>query len=299
MISEDKKILVTGGLGFIGSHLVDELISIGCKNITVIDDLSSESSSKSYMRSEARYILRDIIEIPSIDLGSFDIVFHLAALARLQPSFIDPARYFEVNSLATLYLLDFLRKNNSDAKVVYAGSSTAFGGPLLNPYAFAKHTGEDICRLFSKNYGISTVITRFFNVYGDRQPITGEYATVIGKFEQQFLAGESLTVVGDGIQRRDFTHVSDIVFGLISLATDTYCGEIFSLGTGKNYSLFDVASAFNSNIRFISERPGEARETLADISEIKHKTSWYPKINLMEYIAKFKKSKSKQSIILN
>ena len=292
MIDTNNKVLVTGGLGFVGSHLVDALISTGCKNITVIDDLSSESSSESYMRSEVKYIIRDIIEIPSMDLEKFDIAFHLAALARLQPSFIDPCRYFEVNSLATLYLLDFLRKNNPKAKVVYAGSSTAFGGPLLNPYAFAKHTGEDICRLFSENYNMNTAVARFFNVYGKRQPITGEWATVIGKFQQQYVNKESLTVVGDGTQKRDFTHISDIVSGLICLSSGDHKGEVFSLGTGQNHSLFDVAFAFNDNIRFIPPRPGEATETLADISAMTSCTSWMPKVNLMEYITKFKEENS-------
>jgi len=291
MIDVDKKILVTGGLGFVGSNLVDELISLGCKNITVIDDLSSESSSKTYMRSKVNYFLRDIVEMPDLesDLEAFDVVFHLAALARLQPSFENPMRYFKVNSLATFYLLDYLRRNNPKAKVVYAGSSTAFGGPLLNPYAFAKHTGEDICRLFSKNYGINTAVARFFNVYGKRQPITGEWATVIGKFEQQSLNSEPLTVVGDGTQRRDFTHISDIVSGLIFLANGNHSGEVFSLGRGENHSIIDVAKAFDSNIKFIPPRPGEARETLADISAMQSSTGWYPKINLLDYIEVFKK----------
>ena len=289
MISNNNKVLVTGGLGFVGSHLVDTLVSMGCKNITVIDDLSSESSSESYMRPEVKYIIRDIVDIPNMDLEKFDTVFHLAALARLQPSFTDPCRYFEVNSLATLYLLDFLRKNNPKAKVVYAGSSTAFSGPLLNPYAFAKHTGEDACRLFSENYNMNTAVARFFNVYGDRQPTTGEWATVIGKFEKQYTNKESLTVVGDGTQRRDFTHISDIVSGLICLSEGNHKGEVFSLGTGTNHSLFDVAYAFDDNIRFIPPRPGEATVTLADISAMTENTSWLPQINLMDYIEKFKK----------
>jgi len=291
MIDKDKKILVTGGLGFVGSNLVDELISFGCKDITVIDDLSSESSSSSYMRSGVKYFERDIVDLPIMEkeLKNFDVVFHLAALARLQPSFSDPTRYFQVNSLATFYLLDYLRRNNPEAKVVYAGSSTAFGGTLLNPYAFAKHTGEDICRLFSKNYDMNTAVARFFNVYGPRQPITGEWATVIGKFEQQYLNGEPLTVVGDGTQKRDFTHISDIISGLICLANGNHKGEIFSLGTGQNYPLFEVAFAFKDNIKFIPPRPGEAKETLADISAMTNATDWKPESNLMEYIAKFKK----------
>ena len=291
MINFNKKILVTGGLGFVGSNLVDRLISLGYKDITVIDDLSSESSSSSYMRDEVKYFIRDIVDFPNMEseLESFDFVFHLAALARLQPSFGNPARYFKVNSLATFYLLDYLRRNNPEAKVVYAGSSTAFGGPLLNPYAFAKHTGEDACRLFSKNYGMNTAVARFFNVYGERQPITGEWATVIGKFEQQSLKSEPLTVVGDGTQRRDFTHISDIVSGLICLVDGNHNGEVFSLGRGENHSIIEVANAFGGNIKFIPPRPGEARETLADISAMQSSTDWKPKTNLLEYIAEFKK----------
>ena len=168
------------------------------------------------------------------------------------------------------------------------GSSSAFGGPKLNPYAFAKYIGEELCDLYSKVYNLSTVTARFFNVYGERQPVTGPYATVIGIFENQVRENTPLTVTGDGTQRRDFTHVDDIVSGLVSLSKKEWKGEMFQLGTGVNYSINEVAGYFSDNVIYIPKRPGEARVTLADIEPIKNAVGWSPAINLKEYILKLK-----------
>ena len=277
-----SKILVTGGLGFVGSHLVDSLIDKG-HDVTVIDNLCSESSSRDYIRKGASYLIEDIREIDSLDLSrDFDVVYHLAALARIQPSFKNPVKYFSIDALGTCKVLEFARK--CGAKLVYAGSSSAYGGPKLNPYAFAKYTGEELCRMYSDVYGLSTVIARFFNVYGDRQPISGPYATVVGVFEGQTLNGTPMTITGNGEQRRDFTHYSDIVSGFEALAKNDFSGEIFQLGTGVNYSINELAGFFGGDKEYIDARPGEAKITLADYSEMQKQTGWEPRTKLEDYV---------------
>lgn len=142
--------------------------------------------------------------------------------------------------------------------------------------------------MYSKVYGVSTVSARFFNVYGERQPVSGPYATVVGIFEKQTLDGQPLTITGNGEQRRDFTHVDDIVSGLVSLSEGQYTGEVYQLGTGTNYSINDLADMFGGEKKYIPARPGEAWETLADISKTVKDTGWLPEISLDTYIKDFK-----------
>ena len=278
------KILVTGGLGFVGSHLVDELLKDEKNKITVIANLCSESSSRDYIREEVEYWIDDIRNINSRKYiqEDFDVIYHLAALARIQPSFKDPLTYLSIDAMGTASVCEYAR--NCGARLIYAGSSSAYGGPMLNPYAFAKYTGEQTCEMYSEVYDTSTVIARFFNVYGDRQPTTGPYATVVGVFEEQRKSNQQLTVTGDGSQRRDFTHVSDIVSGLIALSARDWKGRIFQLGTGVNYSIAELASMFGGKIKYISRRPGEAMSTCADISSMETATGWRPKVSLTSYV---------------
>ena len=271
-----EKILVTGGLGFVGSHLVDSLASSG-HEVTVIDNLCSESSSRNYMREDVRYWIDDVRNINSYkyDSEEFDVVYHLAALARIQPSFRDPLTYLSIDIMGTSNVLEYARRKGS--RFVYAGSSSAYAGPMLNPYAFAKYTGEQACEMYNKVYGMSVVTARFFNVYGDRQPTSGAYATVVGVFEGQKDSGKNLTVTGNGEQRRDFTHISDIVSGFELLGKSSYSAEIFQLGTGKNHSINELANMFGGDIEYIPSRPGEAWTTLADPSEMREATGWAAK----------------------
>jgi UDP-glucose 4-epimerase len=280
-------ILVTGGLGFVGSHLVDSLASDSSHNITVMDNLVSESSSREYMRDNVDYWIDDIRNINTHKyIGEkFDLVYHLAALARIQPSFKDPISYISTDVMGTTHVLEFARR--SSAKVVYAGSSSAYAGPMLNPYAFAKFTGEQVCDLYHNVYGMSTVTARFFNVYGHRQPRTGPYATVVGVFEDKMLTGDVLPVTGDGNQKRDFTHVSDIVTGFEELGKETWSAEVFQFGTGKNYSINELANMFGGEIEYIPPRPGEARDTLADVKEAKNDIGWSSVYTLEEYITRW------------
>ena len=280
-------ILVTGGLGFVGSHLVDSLASDSSHSVTVMDNLVSESSSREYMRDNVVYWIDDIRNINTHKYAGekFDLIYHLAALARIQPSFEDPISYISTDVMGTTHVLEFARR--SRAKVVYAGSSSAYAGPMLNPYAFAKFTGEQVCDLYHNVYGMSTVTARFFNVYGPRQPRTGPYATVVGVFEDKMLTGDALPVTGDGNQRRDFTHVSDIVTGFEELGKETWSAEVFQFGTGKNYSINELANMFGGEIEYIPRRPGEARDTLADVKEVKNGIGWSAIHTLENYTAEW------------
>lgn len=277
-------ILVTGGLGFVGSHLVDHLAANSKNSVTVIDNLCSESSSKNYMRKNVKYIIDDVRNLSSIRYAEldFDIIYHLAALARIQPSFKDPMKYLSIDIMGTSHVCELARRCN--AKIVYAGSSSAFGGPMLNPYAFAKYTGEQVCEMFSQVFGLKCSIARFFNVYGERQPTTGAYATVVGVFEKQYSKKKPLTVTGTGNQRRDFTHVSDIVTGLEKMSQDKGSCEMYQLGTSKNYSINELANFFGSSIDYIEKRPGEAWITLADNKKAKDNLGWEPATSLPDYI---------------
>ncbi len=282
------RVLVTGGLGFVGSHLVDYLVDVEkVKGVVVIDNLSSESSSRDYMRDDVTYWIDDIANLNTYRYSGekFDVIYHLAALARIQPSFKDPLKYLSIDMMGTAHVCEMARSSKS--KLVYAGSSSAFGGPMLNPYAFAKFTGEQCCEMYSKVYGISTVSARFFNVFGDRQPVSGPYATVVGIFEKQTLEKTHLTITGNGEQRRDFTHVDDIVTGLVALSKKEYEGDVYQLGTGTNYSINDLADLFRGEKKYIPSRPGEAWETLADISKTVKDTGWLPTVSLDTYVKDF------------
>lgn len=289
-----KNVLVTGGLGFVGSNLVKTLKTTNQYNITVIDNLSSPSSNIKYKEEGVSYIIDSILNLDKIkykDLN-FDIIFHLAGLARIQPSFKDPVSYFENNTLGTVKICDLAKR--CGAKIVYAGSSSAYAGPKKNPYAYTKYEGEEICKLFSQLFDVSTVTARFFNVYGDRQPIKGQYATVVGIFQRQYCAGEHLTITGDGEQRRDFTHVNDIVNGLIELSKSEFKGDIYNLGTSNNFSINELAGMFKCETTYIPARPGEARESLADISKTRE-LGWEPKESLESYVKDFTTNNQRSS----
>tara|TARA_R110002012_G_scaffold15562_5_gene61704 strand:+ start:8037 stop:8903 length:867 start_codon:yes stop_codon:yes gene_type:complete len=281
-----QNVLVTGGLGFVGSNLVKILKKEGNYNITVIDNLCSNSSNRNYQEEGVEYIIDDINNLDKIKYQNldFDLIFHLAGLSRIQPSFLDPISYFKANTLGTVQVCELAKR--CGAKIIYAASSSAEAGPHLNPYAFTKWTGEEVIRMYAEIYNISTVSTRFFNVYGPRQPWSGTYATVVGIFERQYKANEPLTITGTGEQRRDFTHVFDIANGMICLSKDTHKGEIYNLGTSRNYSINELADMYECEKVHITKRQGEAWITLADISKTQE-FGYEPKESLNDYIKEF------------
>jgi UDP-glucose 4-epimerase len=283
---KNKKIMVTGGLGFIGSNLVDRLIEEG-HEVYAVDDLRSTSSSESYKNHGGWIITRDVNDLDLEVLPDMDIIFHLAADARIQPSFEDPIGTIKNNVQTTAFVCEMARKMSS--KIVFAGSSSVYGGEFKNPYTFSKWQAEQVCEMYAKIYNLPIIITRFFNVYGPREPIEGEYATVIAKFIRQYKNGEELTVVGDGQQRRDFTYINDIVDGLVKLGMSNHTG-LYNLGRGLNYSINEVVDMIRKysegevRVKYIPPRRGESFETLADISKTVTDVEWKPKYNLNSYI---------------
>jgi UDP-glucose 4-epimerase len=276
-----KTALVTGGCGFIGSNLVDHLVDNDYE-VIVIDDLSS--GKKEFCREEVTYIFLDYKSVLNTDLGiDIDVIFHLAAEARIQPSFDDPLYTCENNGYGTAIVCEYARRNN--CKVVYAGSSSFYAGVYLNPYAFTKWQGEEVCKMYSEVYGVNTAIARFFNVYGPRNPLLGQYTPVVAIFEEQMKKGENLTIIGDGEQRRDFTHVYDIRSALELMSRGDWKGEIFNLGTASNYSINELADMFGGEKTYLPARRGEARVTLADISDTVARLNWQPKNNLPDYVS--------------
>lgn len=297
------KILVTGGAGFIGSHLVDRLVALG-HEVLVLDNLST--GKRENLNEKAKFAQCDISDYQAINpfFLDFEAVFHCAALARIQPSIQYPLLSNETNITGTLNVL-WAAKNAGVKKVIYSASSSVYGDqapseyPLKeiaeprpsSPYALQKYVGELYCQLFSKLYGLPTVILRYFNVYGPRQITEGAYATVIGIFLKQRQEGKPMTVVLDGdVKKRDYTHVSDVVeANLLAWQKDVSLGEIFNIGFGKYYSVNEVAELICGPIEKIPRRLGEYLLTWADNSKARKTLGWEPKISLEQGIAELKK----------
>jgi len=283
--------IVTGGAGFIGSNLVDMLISKNFSDVLVVDNLST--GIRENINPLAIFEFFDIRNdwLSNDVIGSFspDVIFHIAALARIQPSFKNPYNFISSNCGGTVRMLEFAR--NSGSRVVYAGSSSFYFDTYANPYAHSKWIGEEHCKMYNKIYGLSVAIARFFNVYGLRHIRDGDNANVLGIFERQKTKNEPLTITGTGEQRRDFASVNDICRGLIEMANKKWNGEVFNLGSSVNYSIIEVANMFKpEKIVNIPSRLGEAKDTLADITFSKYSLGWEPKENLPDYIECFLRS---------
>ena len=292
------KSLVTGGAGFIGSHIVDKLLELG-HNVVVIDNESSGVHEHFYHNENAEYHTIDIADYEATKnlYKDVDYVFHCAAESRIQPTILNPLGAVRTNVLGTATVLQCSREYDIK-KVMYSSTSSAYGlkntSPLeetmlddcLNPYSVSKVSGEKICEMYTKLFGVKTVTFRYFNVYGPREPIKGPYAPVVGLFLRQFRAGEVLTVVPDGTQRRDFTHVADIVnANILAMMIDhDHYGEIFNVGTGTNYSVLELAAMISDQTKMIEPRVGEAYITLANNTKIKNVLGWSPTKNIKDYI---------------
>jgi UDP-glucose 4-epimerase len=291
--------LVTGGAGFIGSHIVDRLVGLG-HEVVVIDNERAESNDQFYWRPDTVNYAIDIRDYKKTRelYDGVDYVFHLAAESRIQPAILNPIEAVSINCVGTATVLQCAREANVK-KVIYSSTSSGYGfnpypndetqpDDCLNPYSVSKVSGEKLCKMYTDLFGLKTVIFRYFNVYGERSPVRGQYAPVIGIFLRQNNAGEPLTIVGDGEQRRDFTHVSDVVQANILAATkdvpDECYGQMYNVGNGINYSINEIADTISENQINIPPRIGEARTTLANNSKLKETFGWEPKINLKNWI---------------
>tara|TARA_R100001163_G_scaffold65385_1_gene62366 strand:- start:1209 stop:2102 length:894 start_codon:yes stop_codon:yes gene_type:complete len=290
--------LVTGGAGFIGSNIVDELLNRG-HEVIVIDNESAEENDRFYWNDKAKNHKIDICDYEKIEplFEGVDWVFHLAAQSRIQPAVKNPTRTVRVNCEGTTNILQASRMNKVK-KVIYSSTSACYGlinePPLhedmttdcLNPYSVTKVAAEDICSMYTRLFGLKTVTFRYFNVYGERQPTRGQYAPVIGLFKKQKDSGEPMTVVGDGLQTRDYTHVSDVVnANLLAAESDNVgSGELINIGAGKSYSVMDLVDMIGGEHVFIPPRVGESRHTLADISRANMLLNWYPKVTLEDWL---------------
>ena len=273
--------LVTGGAGFIGTNLIKRLLK-DKHNVVCFDNYST--GVKDNRQKGCTYINVDITESFDNWKEKFDVIFHLAALARIQPSIKNPVKCLENNFNGTLNVLEYARKNNTP--VIYAGSSSKHHNLYGSPYAWSKYSGEELCKLYSDVYGLNTTICRFYNVYGKHHLRIGDYATVIGIFEQQYLADEQLTITSDGEQRRDFTHVDDIVDGLVRCMGKEFKAEEFNVGSGKNYSINEIADMFGKDYpkKYIPARKGEYDITLCTDKRAHTLLNWKPKENIKDYI---------------
>ena len=282
-----KNILVTGGVGFIGTNLVKELVKQN-NNVISIDNYSF--GSKENEIDGVKYYNYDIEDIDKIT-ESVDVCFHLCAMARVQPSFEDPMEYFRVNVLGTTKVMEWAKKNN--VKVVYAGSSSKHFDPSDSPYAMYKYLGEEVCKLYKKSYNVNVEIARFYNVYGPGEVMHEKFGNVIGIWKTKVNKGEPLPIVGDGNQRRDFTHVYDIVDGLIKIASSNKKHEdAWELGTGNNYSVNELFEMFNKrfNVKsiIIPDQPGNYKKTLRENDDLLEQLNWQPKDRLRNHIENLK-----------
>lgn len=283
-----SKILVTGGAGFVGTNLIIELLRLG-HDVVSIDDYSIGSEENH--QKGAKYIYGDINQIEELIKKEFDCCFHLAGLSRIQPSFEDPKETFRVNTEGTLKVLEWARKSNT--KVIYSGSSSKHHDPKISPYAMFKYLGEEICKLYRVTYNMNIEIVRFYNVYGPYEIIDGKWAALIGKWRGQIKEGKPLTIVGDGNQRRDFTHIIDIVDGLIKIAfSNETQSDAWELGSGKNYSINEVFEMFSQKFdvksQYIKNQKGNYKETLRESNFAIDLLGWYPQDRLTTYILNLK-----------
>ena len=294
------KCIVTGGAGFIGSNLVDELVKRG-DEVVIVDDLST--GKKENINPKAKFHKEDVRNLENLIeiFKGADYVFHLAALARVQPSIEDPITYHDVNVNGTHNVLEAARQTGAK-KVVFSASSSAYGNqekmPLyegmpanpMSPYALHKYVGERYLKLYNEIYGLPTVALRYFNIYGNRQPLEGAYSLVMGIFANQRLKGESMTITGDGENRRDFTSVVDAVRANIMAAESDKVGkgEVINIGRGANYSVNELAAMIGGPSVNIEARI-EPKETLADTTKAKELLDWEPTVELTDWIKEYKK----------
>lgn len=291
------KSLVTGGSGFIGSHVVENLLSKGHEVICI--DNESANNDNFYWNSKTYNVKADISTYRDMreHFDGIDYVFHLAAESRLQPSIENPINAVTKNCIGTTVVLQCAREAGVK-RVVYSSTSSGYGNnpypnvetqpdDCLNPYSVSKIAAEKICKMYYDLYGLETVSLRYFNVFGERSPQKGQHAPVIGIFQRQKEAGQSITLVGDGSQRRDFVYVKDVAeanyLAAVSDLSD-HIGEVFNVGSGKNYSVKQIADCISDDQVFLPSRSGEMDFTFANIDKIQKVLGWKPKVDVIEWI---------------
>lgn len=284
--SDTCRIVVTGGAGFIGSHLCERL-SLDPKNKIYSLDNYFTGSEINHV-SGITYINGDTVDIDKLINFSPDLIYHLGEYSRVEQSFDDIERVWQFNKQGIFAVLQFCRK--TEAKLIYAGSSTKFGdsglGRSQSPYAWSKATNTELVVNYGNWFDISYAITYFYNVYGGREIATGKYATLIGLFTEHMKNGKPLQVVSPGLQKRNFTHIDDIVDGLVLVAERGY-GDEYGIGSPESYTILEVAEMFGGKIQMVSERKGNrmSADVVADKSK---ELGWAPKYNLRDYIQAIK-----------
>lgn len=277
-----KTALVTGGAGFVGTNLIKRLLKEGYRVVSI--DNYSTGSERNHQEG-AEYYRGDVSVIKGYPCKP-DIVYHLAAIARIQPSFYQPLEYFQANAVATFNVAKYCADNN--VPLQFAGSSSHHSGKFKNPYTFSKDVSEEIVSLCQQIYGLKATITRFYNVYGPHHLKEGGYCTVIGKWEKAIEDGNPITIYGDGTKRRDFTHIDDIVDALLLIEQKQAWGHIFELGRGINYSIKEVADMFEyDKIVYETDKPGEAISTLCNDPLASEILNWKATRNLPDYIKSY------------
>ncbi len=289
------KVLVTGGAGFVGSHLVDRLLGEGHK-VLVLDNFSTgrpENLAHQQGNKDLELNQIDIIDFEKIKpyFEGVDRVFHLAAVADIVPSIVDPLPYYRANVLGTANVVEAARLSGVK-KMIYAASSSCYGIPDTfptpetaeirpqYPYALTKYLGERTLLHWGKVYKLPVVALRLFNVYGPRSRTSGTYGAVFGVFLAQKIYNEPYTIVGDGRQTRDFTFVTDVVDALVMAAESDCKNDFMNVGSGNTYSVNNVVALLGGDVVYIPKRPGEPDSTFADISKIRRRLGWSPKISL-------------------
>ena len=289
--------LVTGAAGFIGSNLVDYLLDQGHSVVCV--DNESANNDKFHWSDKTINVNGDITDYKFMKnvFTGVDYVFHLAAESRLQPAIENPIGAITKNCVGTTVILQCAREAGVK-RFIYSSTSSGYGNnpfpnvetqpdDSLNPYSASKVAAEKFCKMYTDLYGLETVVLRYFNVFGDRSPTRGQYAPVIGIFQRQKEAGESLTIVGDGSQRRDFVHVKDVAranYLAAIMPVKGYEGEVFNVGSGTCYSVQQIADAISDNQTYIPERTGEMDTTFADITKIGKVIGWKPEIDVLQWL---------------
>ena len=292
------KSLVTGGAGFIGSNLVDQLVNNGHK-VIVLDNFSTgkQSNLSHHSKKNVKIIKIDISENKKLKkyLRGVSYIFHLAGLANFFQSIKNPNKYFKSNVIGTFNIIEAAKKSNIK-KFIYAASASCYGIPdkfptnenakikLLNPYAFTKWQAEELIMHWVKMYNFPAISLRLFNAYGPRLNTSTDYRSVFGIFLDQKLANKPLTIIGNGEQTRDFVHVRDLVRAILKAASSQKKGEIYNVGSGKEIKVNEIAKLIGGKKIYIPKRYVETRRSLADITKVKKDINWHPKITIEEGI---------------